>query len=42
MSLDVDDVILKLSIDDLYSVKAISDKQNAELALLGKVWSDHN
>ena len=42
MSFDIDDVILKLSIDDLYTVKAISDKQNAELASLGKVWSDHN
>jgi hypothetical protein len=42
MTFDMDDAILKLSIDDLYNVKAISDKQNADLAALGKVWADHN
>lgn len=41
MKVDMDDAVLKLSIDDLYTVKAISDKQNADLAALSKVWADN-
>lgn len=41
MNLETGDTILKLSIDDLHTIKAISDKQIADLAALGKVWADH-
>ena len=36
------DAILKVSIDDLYVIKAISDKQNSDLVSLGKVWSENS
>ncbi len=41
MNLETGDTILKLSIDDLHTIKAIVDKQTADLAALGKVWADY-
>lgn len=42
MIVNLSSTSLKLSSDDLFIFTSISEQQNAELAALGKVWSDFN
>lgn len=41
MNFEMAEVTLKLSIDDLQTVKSIADKQNKDFAELNKVWADY-
>jgi len=42
MTVNLSEASLKLSSDDLFILTSISEKQTADLAALGKVWSDLN
>jgi pantothenate kinase-related protein Tda10 len=37
---ELDEAIIKLSIDDLYTFKSISEKLTNDIQTLGKIWSD--
>ena len=37
---ELDEAIIKLSIDDLYTFKSISEKLMNDIQTLGKIWSD--
>jgi hypothetical protein len=42
MIVNLSEASLKLSSDDLFNLTSISEKQTADLAALGKIWSDFN
>lgn len=42
MEIDMPELTVKLSIDDIHTITTISNKQNEDTMQLSKVWADHN